>query len=60
MYGEHEVLVDINTFAAERKRRLSIKKAASNIKKLREKSGKRDGVAEIRSVLGHKGKNWSH
>jgi metal-responsive CopG/Arc/MetJ family transcriptional regulator len=33
---------------AERKRRLSIKKAASNIKKLSEKAGKWDGVAEIR------------
>ena len=33
---------------AERKRRLSIKKAASSIRKLREKSGKWDGVAEIR------------
>ena len=33
---------------AERKRRLSIKKAASNIRKMREKSGKWDGVAEIR------------
>ena len=34
---------------AERKRRLPIKKAASNIRKLREKSGKWDGVAEIRN-----------
>jgi metal-responsive CopG/Arc/MetJ family transcriptional regulator len=33
---------------AVRKRRLSIKKAASNIRKLREKSGKWNGVAEIR------------
>ena len=33
---------------AERKRRLFMKKAATNIRKLREKSGKWDGVAEIR------------
>jgi metal-responsive CopG/Arc/MetJ family transcriptional regulator len=33
---------------AERIRRMSIKKASSDIKKLREKSGQWDGVAEIR------------
>lgn len=33
---------------AERIRRMSIKRASSDIKKLREKSGQWDGVAEIR------------
>ena len=33
---------------AERMRRMSIKRASSDIKKLRERSGQWDGVAEIR------------
>jgi len=34
--------------AAERMRRLTIQRASSDIRKLREKAGKWDGIAEIR------------